>query len=170
MSSVVGIDLSTKALDLVKLDETTNRAEWVRCELHGKTAWERTLSVRWGIVIDPASPFGGNWWSDVYLVAIEQPMGRGKVGSTSVLNRVVGAVATSLPAHLRDPAQCWLIPPHEWKAGLRLKSKPTFDDIDRFAGTIDRQTGEIANDANARDAYCLAMYARDLNAKGLAAA
>lgn len=32
--SVVGIDLSTRAL------------EWVRCELEGGTAWERTLQVR----------------------------------------------------------------------------------------------------------------------------
>src|SRR5262245_1131470 len=46
MSAVVGVDLSTRAIDLVKLEEDSNEATWTRCELAGKDAWERTLNVR----------------------------------------------------------------------------------------------------------------------------
>lgn len=176
MSAVVGIDLSSKAIDLVKLDETSNRAEWVRVELAGANAWERTLSLRVGFPWDGRYK-SADWWDDVFLCAIEAPYGRGQAGTNAILNRVVGAVAASLPASLRDPARCWLIPPHEWKAGLGLKAKPTWGDIERIAPGVlmfDRSPDEWADNTeheqNARDAYCIALYARDLNAKAVNAA
>lgn len=164
--TVVGVDLSTRALDLVKLDDDTNRAEWVRCELVGADAWERTLRVRW-VMYD--FPGGGYWWEGVHLVAIEAPYGRGQAGTNALLNRVVGAVAASLPAHLRDPARCWVVRPDEWKAGLGLKGKPTgFDLVQLTQGDlaiITPQTEPLpdmlsAEWQNARDAYCLALFAR----------
>jgi len=113
------------------------------------------------------------YWDDVYLVAIEEPFARVKGKSLLILNRVVGAVVASLPPELRVPERCWLVAPHEWKAGLGLKGKPSPDDIERIAGTANPFTGsefrEPASE-NARDAYCIAMWARDLNAKGVAAA
>lgn len=180
MSAVVGIDLSTKALDLLKLDETTSRAEWVRCELAGKDAWERTLNVRdclRGYLQFGETVANAEWWDDVYLVAIEAPYGRGQTGTNALLNRVVGAVAASLPAHLRAPERCWIVRPDEWKHGLGLSAKPTKDDV---AALADGTTLSLTNiavaalhnwefDQNARDAYCIAMFARDTLAKATAA-
>lgn len=169
MASVVGVDLSTRALDLVKLDESSNRAEWVRCELEGKNAWERTLKVRRAIVSGVPSRGHGkgmryrvesSWWDDVYLVAIEAPYGHG----SDLLNRVVGAVAASLPARLRVPERCWIVRPDEWKRGLGFSGKPGYKDVGLLSDA------EFWNDdQNARDAYCLALWARDENAKGVAA-
>jgi hypothetical protein len=165
-SSVVGVDLSSKALDLVKLDESSNRAEWVRVELAGKTAWERTLNVR--EKLRDYSHLG--WWDDVYLVAIEAPMGF----RSNALDRVVGAVAASLPYRLRSPERCWVVRPDEWKQGLGLKAKPTAEDMRRLTEGKERLWASLpdvydeAGRQNGRDAYCLAMWARDTNAKAVA--
>ncbi len=185
MSAVVGIDLSTKAIDLVKLDEDSNRAEWVRCELDGADAWARTLGIRGALPdVRIGWPRGhGGWWEDVYLVAIEAPYGRGQPGTSAILNRVVGAVAASLPAHLRAPERCWIVRPDEWKNGLGLKGKPTWGDIDALIGETFAWTNHVGLLSelvtrtysqgivqNARDAYCLAMFARDQNAAAIAKA
>lgn len=178
--NVVGIDLSTKAIDLVKLSEDSNRAEWVRCELAGATAWERAMSVRealtngmyrreWPMELNGRDAF---WWDDVYLVAIERPVNDQK----RVLRLIQGAVIASLPAKLRQPHCCWEIHPSTWKAGLGLKGKPTNDDLAGFEPDMMTCTtpelvrawltdGEEAQ--NARDAYCLALYARDTNARAV---
>lgn len=159
MASVLGIDLSTRAVDIVALDESTNRAEWVHVELVGSGAWERTLSL-------PARMPGDSWYDErgVFLVAVEAPYGRGQAGTNALLNRVVGAVAASLPAHLRDPARCWLVAPHEWKAGLGLKGKPTQADMERLAPgggySVDMSVLAGGDDQNGRDAYCIALWAR----------
>jgi hypothetical protein len=39
--NVLGIDLSSRAIDLVLLDENCDRAEWSRIDLEGATAFER---------------------------------------------------------------------------------------------------------------------------------
>lgn len=168
MSAVVGVDLSSRALDLVKLDESSNRAEWVRVELAGKDAWERTLAVR--DALPPDDPAGiiyeGDFWGDVYLVAIEEPRGRGQLRTNAVLNRVVGAVAASLPARLRVPERCWVVRPDEYRTGLGLRhnTKPSTGDLVRITGHLYDLFAPLfpgMDDQNARDAYCLAMWARD---------
>jgi len=165
--SVVGCDLSSKAIDLVKLDEASNRASWVRCELAGADAWERTLSIREALWL--ADGHAGSWWDDVYLVAIEKPVN----DQQRVLGRVQGAILASLPAALRHPHCCWEVHPSTWKAGLGLKGKPTWTDIERLSGTpfpIHGSDFWAADDQNALDAYALALWARDENAKAVAAA
>lgn len=167
MTHVVGIDLSTRAIDFVKLAENSNEATWVRCELQGATAWERTLDIR-------APVHGGraDWWDDVYLVAIETPVNDQK----RVLSRVQGAVLASLPAKLRQPHCCWDVHPSTWKAALGLKGKPTVVDFRTLAGAhmdaVFHQHIEVksATWQNAMDAYCLALFARDTNAKAVSAA
>lgn len=178
MSSVVGIDLSTKALDLVKLNEEGVVAEWRRVDLEGADAWERTLDVRWKMRDSQLYDWtnGGGYWDDVYLVAIEEPFSRAKGKSLLMLNRVVGAVMASLPHDLRSPHRCWLVAPHEWKAGLGLKGKPSMDEVRAVApgaSIRQRRPALVLPDAelqNARDAYCLALWARDTNAKAATAA
>lgn len=161
VSAVVGVDLSTRALDLVKLNESDDRAVWVRCELQGKDAWERTLSIRSSLLKAMLLDWGhSSWWDDVYLVAIEAPMGHG----SNKLDRVLGAIAASLPEPLRRPERCWVVRASEWKHGLGLKGKPTAEDLERLCGTAWPFTGseyrEPASE-HARDAYCLALWARD---------
>jgi hypothetical protein len=159
VSAVCGFDLSSKAVDIVCLDAESNRAEWLRVELVGSRAWDRTLALR------EAMP-GPSWYEErgVFLCAIEAPYGRGQAGTQAVLNRVVGAVAASLPARLRTPERCWVVRPDEYRTGLGLKGKPGYKDVGLLSG------GEFWNDdQNARDAYALAMWARDTNAKAVAA-
>jgi hypothetical protein len=110
----------------------------------------------------------GSFWEDVYLVAIEAPMGFG----SNALDRVVGAIAASLPADLRKPERCWIVQPQEWKAALGLKAKPTAEDITRLApgALLERADIDRAYLQHGYDAYCIAKFARDENAKALVGA
>jgi hypothetical protein len=160
--NVVGIDLSSRAIDLVRLAESSGLASHERIDLEqatGKraTAWERTLAL-------PALMPAASWWEDVYLVAIEAPYGAG-TGTIAILNRVLGAVAAGLPASLQHPERAWIVRPDEWKGRLGLNRKPSAADIAELGLVM---LGEHADTQDARDALCVAYYARELNAQGLA--
>jgi hypothetical protein len=160
--NVVGIDLSSRAIDLVRLAESSGLASHERIDLEqatGKraTAWERTLALP--DLMPPAS-----WWDDVYLVAIEAPYGAG-TGTIAILNRVLGAVAASLPARLQRVERVWIVRPDEWKSRLGLRAKPSAADIAALGLIL---SGELAGTQDARDALGVAFYARELNAQGLA--
>ena len=159
MSCVVGIDLSSRAIDLAYVDENENTARWSRCHLTGAGAWARTLSI--GNLHGDSLIF-----EDVYLIAIEAPYGRGQAGTQAVLNRVVGAVAASLPAELRQPERCWIVRPDEWKRGLGLSGKPSRTAIEQLLRPM-HDWEQIPDDQNARDAACLALWARDTNARAV---
>lgn len=151
--SVAGIDLSTRCLDIVLLDDDRPHAEWHRVELDGKDAWERTLRVREEIRLHARRPW--SVWDGVRHVAIEAPYGSGQPGTLAVLNRVVGAVVSALPAELRDPARCWVVRPDEWKHGLGLKTKP--DDLWMLENApIGWELEGWTQDA--KDAFCLALW------------
>lgn len=159
--TTLGIDLSSHAIDFAAVDENKDSVRWSRVLLTGANAWARTLDI--GNLSRDDLTFDG-----VYLVAIEAPYGRGQSGTQAILNRVVGAVATALPSHLRVPERCWIVRPDEWKNGLGLKGKPTREDIARLLRPM-HAWEEIPDDQNARDAACLALYARNLNANAIAA-
>ena len=160
---VVGIDLSSKQIDFAFVDENEDTVHWMTGVLEGQGAWERTLTI--GNMHD----LNQGIWESVYLVAIEAPYGRGQSGTLAILNRVVGAVASSLPPHLRKLERCWIARPDEWKRGLGLKAKPTRDDV--AARLRPRYAWEqIPDDQNALDAACIALWARNENARGIAAA
>jgi hypothetical protein len=156
----VGVDLSTHAIDLIRLDENTNKAEWVHLELIGPNAWERTRAVRYAM---PTR----SWWDDVFLVAIERPMGF----ASGALARVQGAVLASIP----ETVTAWDVQPQTWKAalGIKARTKPVWADfppvrLDASHGGVWDGTGAIAQDA--LDALGVALWARDLNAAGIAKA
>jgi hypothetical protein len=158
LSATVGCDLSSRRLDLVKLDDL-NVATHLPVELERDrraTSWERTLALP--ELMPPSS-----WWEDVYLVCIEAPYGAG-TGTVAVLNRVVGALAARLPPLLRVPERCWLVRPDEWKRGLglRVDGKPSPEDLERLP-LILWSNREPPRTQDARDALCLAYYARELN-------
>lgn len=157
MSWVVGIDLSSRAIDYARLDETGSELRLDRSELPGKDAWARTLAL----AAYTRAP--GWYWDDVYLVAIEAPYGRGQAGTNAILNRVVGVLVATLPPQLRTPERCWIVAPHEWKKGLGLKGKPTIEETRAFFL-------QDITDQNARDAACIALWAREENERGVSAA
>ena len=106
MSAVLGIDYSTKAVDLVFLDENEDSARWhsiplergfdgIRKIRHAY-AWQRELE-------------------DVYLVVLEDPMSAGRTAAKQ-LGRVSGAIGTCLPVE----TVCWLLRPDEWRMACGL--------------------------------------------------
>ena len=156
MSAVVGIDLSSRAVDLVTLDEVMGDAHHTRISLEaaGKqaTAWERTLAL-------PALMPPDSYWDGVYLAAIEAPYGSGH-GTVAVLNRIVGALAATIPTR-----PLWVVRPDEWKRSLRLHGKPTAETVEQLGLVLE---GPYAASQDARDALCIAYYARETNAAALA--
>jgi hypothetical protein len=124
-----------------------------------QTAWARTLAIR--ELLPP-----GSWWDDVYLVASEAPYGAGQ-GTVAVLNRIVGAVAAGLPARLRAPERCWVVRPDEWKNWLGIQGKPTSEDLRRLP--VVGFSPSLPGSQDARDALCLACFARELNERAVRA-
>ena len=159
---VVGIDLSSHAIDLVAISENANLAEWTRVNLNGHDAWQRTRTVRQ--TMPPAT-----FWDDVYLAAIERPFGASRRGQ-AVLMRVEGAILASIPAQV----EVWEVQPQTWKAALGYTGRgkpglldfPPFD-LDAHNGG-EWEGGVIGQDA--LDALGVALYARNLNAAGIAQA
>lgn len=162
MSSVLGIDVSTKQLDLAYIDETEDTCVWNRVILEGADAWERTLDI--GGMHELGLTFDG-----VYLVAIEAPYGRSQPGTQALLNRVVGAVAASLPRDLRRAERCWIVRPDEWKGELGLKGKPTRAQVAALIRPR-HEWERIPLDQNSLDAACVALYARNVNRAAIEAA
>jgi len=155
MTSVVGIDLSSRAVDLAALDETTGHATHTRISLERDkraTAWERTLALP--ELMPPTS-----FWDDVYLAAIEAPYGAGH-GTVAVLNRIVGALAATIPVR-----PLWVVRPDEWKRSLGVRGKPDAETVEQLGLTLE---GPYAASQDARDALCIAYYARETNARALA--
>lgn len=158
MSSVVGIDFSSFAIDLVKLDETHNEASWTRVNLDGATAWDRTRKL-------PAVMPGASWWDDVYLCAVESPKSAGFKVAT-VMHRVQGSLLASIPAAVWT----WEVTPAEWKGHLGIKAnvKPGWGDIATKAPGLLLQYKTVPQDA--LDALGVALFARDTNQRAVDAA
>lgn len=170
MSSYVGVDLSTRAVDLVKLDEDTDRAEWVRVPLVGKDAVERARSYRTKSPGDWIGEPGSlkwtrripiEWWDDVLVVAIEDPAGRGDMRK---LARVQGVVLATIPARI----PVWLFQPGEWRKLCGMSGNASKYDVASWVyGTI-LHRGDASPDRttwpqDARDACAIAYACRALN-------
>ena len=157
MSAVLGIDLSSRAIDLVLLDETTAEASWTRLELTGATSFERCRDV--------ARVMPSRSWLEergVYLAAIEKPTAASFVSAAAQFP-VFGAVAVSLPASL----EVWSLTPAEWKRELRvgLQRKPTVAEIAAVVGDVAYSWPQ-----DALDACGVAYAARELNQRAVALA
>ena len=157
MSCVAGIDVSTKYVDIVKLDETTDQCTWDRIELQGADAFDRLRDL-------PRRMPQWSWWDDVYLAAIETPMGRGEGGTQAKLNHVFGAVIACLP---RSLTTVWAVAPHEWRRELGVPGNAPKSVC--AARCVELGAYE-AWPQDALDAYAIARYARTVNQRGLAAA
>jgi hypothetical protein len=157
--NVLGIDLSSRAIDLVLLNENHDQAEWVRVELEGSTAFERARDV--------AEKMPTPSWYDnhgVYLVAVERPFSQSR---NDTIRLIQGCVLSAIPRRL-DVLE---VAPQTWKAhiGFKGKGKPVVADfpnglqIDARLGSVwDWRNQPIAQDC--LDALGCALWARDTNA------
>lgn len=161
MSKVLGIDFSSKALDLALLDETTNKAEHTRVPLKGAESFAAALSVRQALRAAPID------FDSVYLIAVELPKARQFPAARSY-GRIEVALALALP---RDTPTLWLTPA-EWHRefvgkGNARKGEPP---IKQQVWVRCAELGFHHDDWNATDAYGVAWSGRALNERGIAAA
>lgn len=151
--NTLGIDLSSRAVDLVLVDENADTATWEQIELEGKTAFDRLRAVH-ALMPQPG------WYEahGVYLIAVEMPESRMRPSLRAQLP-VFGAVVAALP----DDIEVWCLAPADWKRPMGLgQAKPSSDDFPTF------DTDGWTQDS--LDALGVALYARDENATGIAAA
>jgi hypothetical protein len=149
---IAGIDYSTRAVDVVLLDEDTDAATWHRFELEGADAFDRARAVRLAMFTRPFD------WDDVLAVGIEDPRGY-NAGS---LYRVQGAILSSLPRHtLVHP-----LIPSQWRKTVGLPGNASKTAVKAFAA----MTLDVAGWSRFRqpavqdfyDAYCIALATRTL--------
>ncbi len=150
MSSLVGIDFSTHAVDLVAIDEDTGTPTWTRCELTGSDAFERTRSV--AAAMPPAS-----FWSDVLAVGIEEPQGAQRA-TVAKLKAIQGAVLACIPRSIVvQPFQ-----PAEWRRAVGLSGNTSKGAVNNYVNALRRAQSlpdfvEILWwPQDACDAYCIA--------------
>jgi hypothetical protein len=147
---IAGIDYSTRAVDVVLLDEDTDAATWHRFELLGKDAFDRTRDVQ------RAFNLTSEQWDSVMAVGIENP--GGKFG-TSAMYRIQGAVLSCIPFHkLVQP-----FPPASWRKTVGLPGNASKDDVAEWAtwkGGLGAKAVFWSQDAC--DAYCIALATRTL--------
>jgi hypothetical protein len=156
----LGIDLSSRFIDLVLLAENSDTANWTRINLEGATAFERARDVA------EKMPQPG-WYEahGVYLIALERPFVRfGQDVIRLVQGCVLGALPTDLP--------CWEAAVSQWKKhlGIGIRDKPTAADFPGFELAVTdpeqlERDGSIPQDAF--DALGIACYARDVNAQAI---
>ena len=149
--NVAGIDLSTRFVDVVKLELDSDRATWHRFELKGQDAFERARSV--GLAVPGRAM---SFWDDVLAVGIEDPRGYG-AGS---LYRVQGAVLACIPqGRLVHP---WI--PSAWRKAVGLPGNASKDVVGLFVSGRRRHVDQWAVvrwPQDACDAYCIALAVRN---------
>lgn len=158
--NVLGIDLSSRALDLVLLDEDGAGARWEHLPI------PRTHS-RLDLARAVADTVPGSAWFEhhgVYLVAVEEPMGQNRQ-AISALNCVLGALGASLP----DDLPAWTLRADEWKRGVGLPGNlSTTKGSDRLQAWAVEHHGEADWPTDAYVALAVAAVAREINAKAVA--
>lgn len=158
--SVLGIDLSTKAVDFVLLGDDDNTAEWLHFQ--GPTSAKDTKYPLAHYALHYADVLPGrasDFWSreGVWLVGMEAlfgPNGR----TLKILAAITGAVAACLPRGIRVIE----VAPGEWRkqtVGEYQALKWKANAWARVAWV--NRTGMETEDA--LDAYCIARATRALN-------
>lgn len=138
---VMGIDLSTRAVDVVTVPTNETQPEWWRFPLHGADAFDRTRSVR-----EAMPPRSSIIYDDVLAIGIEHPAGH---HGTRDLLRVQGAILACLPPHvLVHP-----LPPSSWRKLSGLKGNATKQQVAAHSYTL-RCPPEWPQDAH--DAHLIA--------------
>ena len=158
--NICGIDVSTKAVDLVLIHIDDHQPPvWHRYELAGQDAWERTRSIPHAMPTRHDS-----MWDDVAAIGVENPAG---THGAHAIQRAVGAVLACLPP--LTLVQPWR--PSEWRKAVGLPGNATKDAVRSHAlarasdmETKERIDGWCSNRAkwsqDACDAFCIAIATR----------
>jgi hypothetical protein len=155
-SYVVGIDFSTRAVDLVKYDIDLRLAPlWDDLELEGDDAWDRTFTVA-----DVVPSTAHSYWDDVVAIGIEDPRGHG----AGRLYRVQGGIMARIPERLRSSTI--KLEPSKWRKIVGLpgncpKSKvivhvtddPYGAELVHRATRLEQQARRLSDGC---DAFCIA--------------
>lgn len=145
---IAGIDFSTRAVDVVLLDEDSDVAEWHRVELIGQDAFARARDVKRAM-----GELESCLWDEVLAVGIEDPRGYG-AGS---LYRVQGAILSRLPVWTL--VQPWI--PSSWRKTVGLPGNASKQAVANFACNH-RQVLTSVWPQDGHDAYCIALATRTL--------
>jgi hypothetical protein len=153
---IAGIDYSTRAVDVVLLDEDSDAATWHRFELEGADAFDRTRSVR--EAMRRQHQYLASVWDDVLAVGIEDPRGY----NAGALYRIQGAILATIPqATLVHP-----LIPSQWRKTVGLPGNASktivaeWANCQRFLATGNEFVVDWPQDAC--DAYCIALATRTL--------
>jgi hypothetical protein len=145
--TVAGVDYSTRCIDVVLVDEDTDKATWHRFTLGGLgDGFDRARTVR------AAMPSAG-WWEDhgVVAVGIEDPRGYG----AGFLYRVQGGILQCLPRDVL--VQPWI--PSEWRSRVGVPGNCSKQLV---AARVAEWLPAAADwPWDACDAYCIARATRD---------
>jgi Holliday junction resolvasome RuvABC endonuclease subunit len=148
--SVAGIDFSSHAVDVVLLDEDSDRATWHRVPLVGPSAFDRARMVRLLML----SQLGSAFWDDVLAVGIEQPRGNhGVVHMARIQGAVLSCIPTDKLVHPLNPS--------EWRKAVGLSGNATKERVQLHVAQA-RPTGWVHTPwpFDACDAYCIALATR----------
>ncbi len=158
MSHIAGIDVSTRFIDIVWIDEIGDPCPGAyRYPLHGHDAWERTRSVR------AALRGTSEQWDRTIAVGIEVAHGM----SSGAVNRVVGAVLACLPQNIL--IQPWTA--GAWKKAVGLPGNATKDQVVAFSlGRTQMLVSPALWPQDAHDAHLIAVATRRALEREVAAA
>lgn len=159
-TTIAGLDFSTKAVDIVLLNEDNDQAEWTRCPVYDpRGPLYAAESVR--RMLPPPS-----WWEDngVYMVGIEDPQSRFP-HVAKALGMIAGAVASTLPFGLT----VLQLRPQEWKRELCGEAKADKALVASVAAGRILMAGGQCDDwaQDAFDAYGVAFAARAINRRAI---
>jgi Holliday junction resolvasome RuvABC endonuclease subunit len=160
VSATAGIDFSTRAIDVVLLDDDTDHATWHRYPLD-PPAFNAALQVRHTVLLRRS------WLEDqgVHSVWIELPWARQRK-AVAPLMRLQGAILSRLPLDLIAGE----LAPQTWKKLTVGKANASKDDVRAWAVLEPGWTlpGHWTQDAI--DAYAIAYAGRQLERQTEAAA
>lgn len=159
--SVAGIDVSTKQIAIVLLDDDTNRATAhtypLLADSGDRPAWTAARSVQ-----DVMPRQHGMFWDPVWLIGIEDPYSVNR-GTAKAYGLIIGAVLTMLP---RD-VPVVPMPSTEWKRETCGNPKATKDEVAQWVGRTWTDIFALA-DQDVLDAYAIAYAAQAVNARAVA--
>lgn len=167
---ILGVDLSTKAIDLVYLNPETLDARWNRIPLQ-KLAKDANREQRLQSSRDMRDLMPTRLHLEhhgVYLLAIEAPTGTHNIRTTQQLHIIFGAVLATLGKHL----PLLTFTPDEWRGELNLPKRRPKDAgrnwlKHRSVAWAIEHGAQSDWDDNACEALAVAHAAMNVNARAL---
>jgi len=161
--NVAGVDVSTRAVHIVRLDLDTDGAT---AQVYDASDCNGDALARARTLADLLPRRRSSIWDDTCLVAIERPMGPG-TRAVGDMMLVAGIVIACLPPEI----PVWLLGPTEWRKACGMAGNAPKEHVKAWAighpeGTL---KGVDSWTQDSLDAYAIAYAARALNEKGVAA-